>query len=111
MNPILVEMPLPWGGVLQVPAYGTFLIIGFLIGLFFARRRAAVLGLSSAEILSLSYLIIILGVVGARVAHWSLYPEVYKFGQEGWGLIALWNGGLVYYGGLGTGIGTAIVYA
>ena len=92
-------------------AYGTFLLIGFLIGLFFSRRRAAVIGLSPAEILNLSYLILILGVVGARFAHWGLYSETYEFGQEDWDLIAIWNGGLVYYGGLMAGIGTAITYA
>src|SRR5512135_3888744 len=118
MHPTLLHIPLPWGPAgngLAVPAYGTMLVAGFLLAMWFARRRAGALGLDKVEVLDLGMFAVIGGVLGARALHvileWPSYfpwppPEnFFLWLLRGlWGAVATWHGGLVFYGGLAGGM-------
>jgi phosphatidylglycerol:prolipoprotein diacylglycerol transferase len=115
VHPVLLHIPLPGGHELPVPAYGTMLMTGFLLAVWMARRRAAALGLQKVEIFDMGIFAIVGGVLGARLLHvileWRIYFPVPITGSLlGWlghgllGAISTWNGGLVYYGGLGGGM-------
>jgi len=116
MHPTLFEIPIPGRehGI-PVPAYGTMLMVGFLLAVWMARRRAAALGLQKIELLDMGIFAIIGGVAGARLMHVIIYWKDYFLddamwpqwmGPFGWlgAMAATWNGGLVYYGGLGGGM-------
>ena len=114
MRPVLVELPLPWGGHLAVPAYGTMLLAGFLVAFLFARRRASALGLSGANVFDLGFMAVIAGMVGSHLLHVLLHPGLYfdaSFATGLWRTIVFWRGGLAYYGGLAGGTVALALYA
>jgi phosphatidylglycerol:prolipoprotein diacylglycerol transferase len=119
MRPELFTIPFIGKGV---PAYGTMLMVGFLLAVLLARMRHRSLGLEKSEIFDLGFVSVIGGIVGARVLHviifWRDYFESRAFwpewmGSAGWigAIVATWNGGLVYYGGLAGGILGLWLYA
>ena len=108
MHPRLFEIPFAH---IAVPAYGTMLMVGFLLAVAMARRRAAAIGLQKVEIFDMGIFAIIGGVLGARLMHVAVYwPDYFLrhdmwpqwMGSFGWlgAIVATWNGGLVFYGGL-----------
>jgi phosphatidylglycerol:prolipoprotein diacylglycerol transferase len=125
MHSVLLRIPLPWGppdNCLNLPAYGTALMVGFLLAVWMARRRSRCLGLAPVEVLDMGMFAIIGGVVGARLLHVAVYWQDYFatramwpkwMGSLGWlgAIAATWNGGLVFYGGLGGAILALWLYA
>jgi phosphatidylglycerol:prolipoprotein diacylglycerol transferase len=119
MHPTLFKIPLLG---LPVPAYGAMLVTGFLLAVFFARRRAAALGLQQVEVLDLGMFGVIGGVAGARLLHvileWpSYFPAPIKggflhwLGRGLWDAVSTWNGGLAFYGGLCGGMLAVYIFA
>ncbi len=119
MYPELFRIPLINRGV---PAYGTMLMIGFLLGVLFTRRRAKCLGLEKAQIFDLGFFAVIGGILGARLLHVGLnlgfyfeWPEDVGFfkwvGASFVRVISTWRGGLVFYGGLGGAMLALWIYA
>jgi phosphatidylglycerol---prolipoprotein diacylglyceryl transferase len=94
MHPIAVNWPFP------IHWYGVMVAIGFAAGLWTASRRALRSGIAPEQILDLGPWLILGAIVGAR----TLYVVSYwheSFAGKGLGeIFAVWNGGLVYYGGL-----------
>ncbi|MHC4914810.1 MAG: prolipoprotein diacylglyceryl transferase [Planctomycetota bacterium] len=118
MCPELFKLPFLGRGV---PAYGTMLMVGFLLAVFLARRRCGALGLERPQVFDLGFLAVIGGIVGARLLHIALYwPDYFStralwpewMGPLGWigAMLATWKGGLVYYGGLGGAIAAVWLY-
>ena len=118
MCPELFRLPLLDRGV---PAYGTMLMIGFLLAVFLARRRSGALGLDPAQVFDLGFLTVIGGILGARLMHVGLYwPDYFCsralwpkwMGPLGWigAMVATWKGGLVYYGGLAGAVTAVWLY-
>ncbi|HOX05993.1 MAG TPA: prolipoprotein diacylglyceryl transferase [Planctomycetota bacterium] len=112
MSPTLFTIPILG---LAVPAYGTMLMVGFLLAVWMARRRSAALGLEKVEVFDMGIFAIVGGVLGARLLHVVIYwPDYFVsramwpewMGPFGWlgAMLATWKGGLVFYGGLGGGI-------
>lgn len=80
-----------------IHTYGLMLAIGFYAGWFLAARRARAFGENPDVIGNLVLLSILGGVVGARILHFALYKRP---GDTLWALFRVWEGGLVFYGGL-----------
>jgi phosphatidylglycerol:prolipoprotein diacylglycerol transferase len=118
MYPELFRIPLLGKGV---PAYGTALMLGFLLAVLICRRRAGSLGLEPAHIFDMGFFAVIGGIVGARLLHVLLNLGFYFtpanwpkwMGPMGWlgAILATWNGGLVFYGGLGGAILALWIFA
>jgi phosphatidylglycerol:prolipoprotein diacylglycerol transferase len=119
MYPRLLRLPFLGN---SVPAYGTMLMLGFLLAVFLARRRHRALGLTRSQVFDLGFMSVIGGIAGARLMHviifWPSYFLSRKFwpdwmGPFGWlgAILATWNGGLVYYGGLGGAVLGMLLYA
>ncbi len=62
MHPILLD----FAGA-QVPAYLTMIMFGFFAAIFIARRDAEALGIDGVRIVDLGILMLLLGVLGARL--------------------------------------------
>lgn len=96
MYPILFHI-----GSFKVHTYGVILIIAFLVALLIARMRAPRFGISPTKLSDMAFLMLIAGVLGARVLF--LIQEPPKDWHE---YFSLQFAGLTSFGGL---IGGAIV--
>lgn len=92
MQPILLEL-----GPLKIHSYGLMIAIGFLTALYFLQRDVAKHGYDPKVFADLSFILLPLGIAGARIAHIIMFPESYSW-KDPVGWIAIWRGGLVFQG-------------
>lgn len=103
MHPILFQI-----GAFSLRSYGLFMALGFAAGvglsLFLNRkdRRAGLTAVPDETLMDLSAWIMAGSVAGARLLYVLVMPG--EFAERPWTALAVWNGGLVYYGGLLGGI-------
>ena len=93
MHPVLFKI-----GPYSVYSYGAMLALAFLVCSFLAKRRAASIGMDGEKILDLTILLIMSGVIGGRIMFVILDLEYFK--TRPLDIFKLWEGGLVWYGGL-----------
>jgi phosphatidylglycerol:prolipoprotein diacylglycerol transferase len=67
MKPTLFAIDLPVVGLLSFPAYMTMLMVGFLVAIWVARREAERQGMPGVAMVDLGLLMLVLGIVGARI--------------------------------------------
>lgn len=96
-------------GPFSVYAWGFSLSLAILLGTLVAIRLAKRIGIDSDRIIDLVIVLVVGGVVGARLFYVFVYePERYL--KDPLQIVAIWNGGLVYYGGLIGGFITGTWY-
>jgi phosphatidylglycerol:prolipoprotein diacylglycerol transferase len=105
MYPELIEIPLPWGGSLTIASYGFMIMCGFLLALYLAVRRARYHGVSPEALFDSAIVLLLGGVIGARLFFVVQFWDELQFAQNPVEIIRIDKGGLVFYGGL---IGGAI---
>ena len=92
MHPILLEI-----GKFKIYSYGFMLALSFFIGILLAAKRAEKKGINPDIIYDLSIILIIAAIVGSR----GLYILAHRDHFSGiLDVIALWQGGATYYGGM-----------
>jgi phosphatidylglycerol:prolipoprotein diacylglycerol transferase len=93
MYPILLRL-----GPVTIYTYGFFLALAFLTVIFLSCREARRVGLPVETVYNLCFSLIVAALVGARLLHVILnFPD---FVSQPLKVFALWEGGLVFYGGL-----------
>ncbi len=92
MHPILIEI-----GRFRIYSYGFMLAFSFFIGIWIAGRRAEKRGVPKEIIQDLSIILILLAVIGSRMLYIVTHRDHYHNLLD---IIALWEGGATYYGGL-----------
>jgi len=100
MRQVLFHIPgVGWG----VPGYGLALMVGFLLSIMWAARRALRSGANPDIVLNCGFVALLGGVFGSRamfVAHyWREFAGRGSFWQVAGGIIDVRKGGLEYYGG------------
>lgn len=95
MHPILFRL-----GSFPVHSYGVMIALAFLAGLWTATRRARREKLSADIIGDVTLWLMLGGIVGARAVYVATYWQDQFAGGKFSEIFAIWNGGLVYYGGL-----------
>lgn len=103
MYPVLFNI-----GPVSVYSYGVMLALAFLVVAFLARRRAFALGGNGDAILDLCIWLIVSGVIGGRLLFILLNLDYY--GEKPLDALKLWQGGLVWYGGLIAAIAASIIF-
>lgn len=104
MFPTLLKL-----GPVTLHSYGLMLAIAFLVTLYLVQRDARKFGLDANALTDMCFWTLLAGILGARFLHIVIYPEYYSLDDPiGW--IAIWNGGLVFQGGLIAGIIFCYVY-
>jgi len=87
--------------VIHIPlfAYGFMILVGFLAASSLARWKARQLGIDPEKIVEFGVWIVLAGIVGARICYVILFYEENFRGQPFWRFFAIWEGGVVFYGG------------
>jgi len=98
MHPILIDLGFP------IHTFGVLMGAGFLVGILGSMREATRQGLDPDEIFNLSFWIMVSGVGGARLLYVLIdviqHGGASDFLDNPLALLAIWQGGLVWYGGL-----------
>jgi len=93
LKPVLFHI-----GSLPIRSYGLLIAIAFLVGIWLGRRRAAARGYDPDMVIDLSVIVIIVSILGARLAYVFVRWEHYQHDLSG--ILRIWEGGLALYGGL-----------
>ena len=96
MHPVLFEIPgLP---DVKIHTYGLMVALGFLAALFWIRYQSRRVGLPTLTMTDLAFWMLVSALVGSRIAfivvEWRTYLE------HPLEIFRVWEGGLVFYGGL-----------
>ena len=96
-----IELPL-----LPFPifSYGLLILLGFMTATFLCQREAARRGLARERVMDFGVWGVLAGVVGARVFYVVQFWEESFAGRSWFRLLAIWEGGLVFYGGFLTAL-------
>ncbi|MDH7600974.1 MAG: prolipoprotein diacylglyceryl transferase [Armatimonadota bacterium] len=81
---------------IPIRSYGLMLVVGFLIGVWRAARVARSKGIPSERICDLGLVVLISGVLGARLVYVLLNRDSESLNE----FFRLWNGGLSFHGGV-----------
>ncbi len=109
MRRILFEIPLPFfQRNIPIYSYGFMLMVAFLVAITIARWRAKKEGIDPNKITDLGIYLVCAGFFGARLFFIIQFFEDYK--NNLFSIFKIYEGGLVYYGGLFAGIVTLFVY-
>jgi phosphatidylglycerol---prolipoprotein diacylglyceryl transferase len=92
MHPVFFEV-----GPLSIHTYGVMVALAFLAALRLSRATARVEHLNQTVVLDLVALLVLSGIIGARIFY--VLVNIGYFLQNPWQVFAIWHGGLVFYGG------------
>jgi phosphatidylglycerol:prolipoprotein diacylglycerol transferase len=103
MHPIILKL-----GPLTIYSYGLMLVLAFSIATLLVSLQGKREGLSLEFFLNLSFIILVSGVLGARILYIILNVKFYL--NNPMQIIMLNRGGLVWFGGFIAGSSSCIVY-
>jgi len=114
LKPILFEIPVPFTHItIPIASYGVMLAISFLVGIYIASKNWERLGFDPEFVINTSIYGMIFTLIGARLFYTiqNLY-DYYSISHPGRiiNVFKVWEGGLVFYGGLIGGIGGTVIY-
>jgi phosphatidylglycerol:prolipoprotein diacylglycerol transferase len=97
------------------PLYGVLVALGMGCGVTVGWLLAPRTGISRKAYGDVAFVALLTGLVGARilfvVVEWETFRELCTTGQDCWAAFKVWKGGLVYYGGLLSGLAGGLVWA
>ena len=103
MFPVLIKI-----GPITIHTYGFLIAIGFLIALALASREAKKEDIPNETIVDIGFYALISGIIGSRLffifTNWQHYLE------HPIDMVKIWEGGLVFYGGMLFALPTVIWY-
>lgn len=97
MYPVLFRIPI-FGGV-TITSYGVLVASAFVAGIFWVSHESRRIGQDPAKATDLVFYIILSAIVGSRLLH-VLVSERQRFFENPLVFFRIWEGGLVFYGGL-----------
>ncbi len=96
MHPVLVSIPL-FGGI-KIYTYGLMYALAALTSIYVSVRLGRKEGYSADRIMDLSFYLIIGNLIGARVLY--VITDWQRFADYPLDVFKIWEGGLVFFGGL-----------
>ncbi|MCJ7662782.1 MAG: prolipoprotein diacylglyceryl transferase [Desulfobacterales bacterium] len=93
MHPVLFHI-----GRLTIYSYGFLIAVGIMVGLFLARRQAAQEGIDQDKIVDITFYILLAALIGARLLF--VLINFGEYADNPLAIFKIWEGGLVFYGGL-----------
>lgn len=101
--------PIPYLGPIPINWYGITVSLGFLVGWWLVRRWAPSFKVSRGKIDSLMIWIVVGTLIGARL-YFIVQNRPSDYLTEPWRILAVWEGGLAYFGGLFGAVLAAYLY-
>jgi len=105
MFPVLFRIPMPWhdehGETVYFPIrmFGVMVILGFLLGTWIVSRRLAKRKvMESQDAFDFCFYLLAVGILGSRVLY--IVQNFEQFQGKFMSVFAIWQGGLVWYGGM-----------
>ena len=104
INPVVFTL-----GPLEVRWYGIAMVFAMLFGIWYLVRKGRPRGLSEDHLVFMSLLVILFGIIGARLMFVAaIYPS--WFWENPIQILKIYEGGLAWHGGLVGGVLTAWLY-
>ena len=103
MHPILLKI-----GPITIYSYGVMIALGIITGLFLARRQARKEGIDPDKIIDIIFYLLITALVGARLLF--VLMNFTEYIADPLAILKIWEGGLVFYGGLVPAVAVGIWY-
>ena len=103
MYPVIFQF-----GFIQIYSYGLMLVFAFWIFVFLLTRQAPALNLTNDFFWNLSLVILLAGIVSARLAYIALNLRFFLDNPQE--VFMLWHGGLIWYGAFLGGLLSGSIY-
>ncbi|MBI4684658.1 MAG: prolipoprotein diacylglyceryl transferase [Nitrospirae bacterium] len=103
MHPVIIKI-----GPLTIHTYGVLIAAGFLLGLALAVRQAKKQAIPPDKIIDLGFYMLLAAIIGSRFFFVLINAESYL--KNSLAILKIWEGGLVFYGGVIFAVPTAIWY-
>ena len=103
MYPILFKI-----GPITIRSYGVLVALAFFVGFYLLYKEAKRRNFYADKILDLELLILLSGIIGARILHVLVNFDFYKSNLLE--IFFIWEGGLAFYGGLILAIAASYVF-
>ena len=103
MHPVLINI-----GKIHIYSYGLMIAIGIVVGLFLARRQAAREGIDPNKIIDIAFYLLVAALIGSRLLF--VLTNVKEYVDNPLDIFKIWEGGLVFYGGLIPAVAIGIWY-
>ena len=97
-------------GPFSVHWYGLMYVVGITIGLLVAWPHAKYKGITQDQLLTVAWIAIPVGLVGARL-YYVLQQPLGPFISQPWRILAFWEGGMAFYGAVFTVVLAVIIIA
>lgn len=107
MYPVLFTIPL-FGGI-TIHTYGVMVALGFVAAIVWITYESRRLGQDPARAMDLVFYVILSAIVGSRILHVAI-AERDRFFANPLMIFKIWEGGLVFYGGLIAALAVGIWY-
>ncbi|QQR79793.1 MAG: prolipoprotein diacylglyceryl transferase [Deltaproteobacteria bacterium] len=107
MHPVLINIPL-FGGI-KIYTYGLMYALAALTSIYVSVRLGKKDGYSPDRVMDLSFYLIIGNLLGARALY--VITDWQRFADYPLDIFKIWEGGLVFFGGLIGAIATALYLA
>ncbi len=100
MFPVLFNIPqqIPLIGGLPIYSYGVLVATAFLVGITWILHEARLAGVSRERISDLTFYLLLAAIVGSRLLY--ILVEWRRYVADPMAILRIWEGGLVFYGGL-----------
>ena len=108
MHPWLIDVHLPVIGRVLVSSYFFFLMTGCVVGCEAAIREARRSGEPPRQVLVIVVAAVLAGLAGARLGHFVFVARD-RFLDDPLAFFAVWEGGMVFYGGFLGGLTAVLV--
>jgi len=96
-------------GPINIYSYGFMLAVAFLSVYYFMTKRAHLFGISKETISNLAFLLLISGIIGARLFYVIIYTSYFM--RHPLEILLINRGGLVFYGGFIFAITAGLLFA
>jgi phosphatidylglycerol:prolipoprotein diacylglycerol transferase len=106
MFPRIVELEI-LGRQVGLNSYGLMAAVGYLTAVWLAYRQSKRTGMDADAMLDLCFWVLVSSLVGSRVMY--VLANLDLFAKDWTAVFWVWEGGLVYYGGLGAALAAGAV--
>ncbi len=93
---------------IAIKSYGVAIAVAFVLGILLTARHARKVGLKFNDFVDMGFWVVIAAIVGGRVFY--ILFNLSDYLRKPIAIVQIWQGGLIFYGGLFAAVLTAIIF-